>query len=123
MRATKSQIVSGVTDYIKNEILPKMDGQKAWQIMATVAVNAAAANSRLIDTVFANEFVKAALADDGSGAYDVSGVADALKSAMDQYGTFPLHLPPIPLISPGEITLTLSAADVDAIMRRIENAV
>ena len=123
MKATKSQIVSGVTEYLKAEILPKMDGQKALQIVATVAINAAAANSRMIDAVFANDFVKAALADDGSGLYDIGSVGDALKSAMDDYGNLPVHLPPIPLISPNEITLTLGVADVDAIMRRIENAV
>ena len=123
MKATKSQIVSGLTVYLKDEILPKMDGQKALQIVATVAINAAAANKKLIDAVFSNDFVKAAVCDDGNGLYDLNGVAEALKAAMDQFGNLPVHLPPIPLISPGEVVLTLSAADVDAIMRRIENAV
>ena len=59
MRVTKSQIVQGVADYIKEEILPKMDDGKAMQIIVSIGINAVAANERLIDSVFENDMVKA----------------------------------------------------------------
>ena len=122
MRVTKNQIIRGVSDYIKSEILPKMGDDKAVQIIATVAINAAAANEKLLDSVFSNEIIRTLLEDDGSGTYEIGGLADAMRGAMDQYGSLPVKLPPIPFVSGGGMTLRLNAEDVDAMRRRIEGA-
>jgi len=123
MKVSKSQIVHGLAGYIQDEILPKMGDDKAVQIMLSIAANAALANGRAVDAVFENGVVRALLEDDGAGAYEIGKVADAMRAAIEQYGSFPVTLPAIPLLSPREITLKLGAADVDAMRRRIENAV
>ena len=120
MRVTKSQIVRGVTDYIRDEILPKMEGSKALQIFGSVAVGAAAASGKTADALFKNEMVLSLLDDDGSGTYDISGLANAMRKAIETYGALPVQIPPIPLIAPREITLRLDASDVDAMRRMIE---
>ena len=122
MRISKTQIVSGITDYIRNEILPKMENDRAMQIIFTVAVNAACANGKLIDTIFDNSAVRSMLDDDGSGTYEISGILDSVRGAVSQYGGFPVTIPAIPLVSPREITLRLTGDDIDAIRRRIEGA-
>ena len=122
MRVTKSQIVRGVTDYIKSEILPKMNEDKAMQIAASIVINAAARNERMISSVMNHEIVRALLDDDGSGTYEIDGLADAMRDAVEQYGAFPVKVPPIPFISSHEITLRLNDEDVDAMRRRIESA-
>ena len=122
MRVSKGQIVRGVADYIQNEILPKMADDRAVQIMLSIAVNAAMANGKMVDAAMNNSMVRAMLEDDESGTYEIGGIADAMRAAIEQYGAFPITIPAIPLISPHEITLKLSAADVDAMRRRIENA-
>ena len=123
MRVSKSQIVHGVTGYIQDEILPKMGDDRAVQIIISIAVNAATANQRAVDMVMDNEIVKALLEDDGTGTYEIGGIADAMRTAIEQYGSFPVTFPAIPLISPHEITLRLGAGDVEAMRRRIENSV
>ena len=123
MRVSKAQIVHGITDYIQCEILPKMADDKAVQIITSIAVNAALANNKLVDAALNNEMVRAILEDDGSGMYEIGGIADAMRAAISQYGSFPVRVPAIPLVSPHEITLKLDAADVDAMRQRIENAV
>lgn len=123
MRVSKIQIVHGVTSFIQEEILPKMGDDRAVQIILSIAAHAAIANNRLVDTVLGNEIIKALLEDDGSGTYEVGGIADAMRAAVSQYGSFPVTIPAIPLISPHEMTLNLNADDVDALRRRIENAV
>ena len=47
---------------------------------------------------------------------------DWIRMSVDEYGAFPVSIPPIPLISPREITLRLSANDIMSIQRQIENA-
>lgn len=120
MRVSKNQIVKGVTDYVQSEIIPTMQGDKAVQIILSIAINAALANSKLTDSIFGNEIVRAMLDDDGTGTYDISGIVDSMRAAIAQYGSFPIQIPAIPLVSPREITVKLTAEDVDAMRRRIE---
>ena len=122
MRVSRTQIVKGVSDYIQSDILPKMDNDRAVQIILTIAVNAATANNKLVDSIFANDIVRSLIDDDGSGTYEIAGIADAMRKAIDQYGSFPVNIPAIPLVSPHEITLRLNADDIDAMKRRIESA-
>ena len=123
MRVSKAQIVHGITDYIQNEILPKMGDDKAVQIMLSITINAAMANDKLVSTVFNNDVVRALLEDDGSGTYEIGGIIDAMQTAIEQYGSFPVRVPAIPLLSPREITLKLDASDVGAMRRRIETSI
>lgn len=120
MRVTKSQIVHGVKDYIQNEILPQLGGSRSIQIIVSIGANALAANPRLLDAIFGNQLVQALLNDDGSGTYDLSGLVDAVEKSIREFGSFPLKVPAIPLISPNEFTLSLTAEDVAAMRRRIE---
>ena len=123
MRVTKSQIVHGVTDYIQSNILPQLGNGRGMQIIVSIGANAIAANHKMVDAVFDNQIVRAMLDDDGSGTYDLAGLVDAMTKSIQQFGTFPIQVPAIPLISPVEFTLSLSADDVDAMRSRIEGAV
>ena len=123
MRVTKSQIVHGVVDYIQSNILPQLGNGRGMQIIVSIGANAIAANHKMVDAVFDNQIVRAMLDDDGSGTYDLAGLVDAMTKSIQQFGSFPIQVPAIPLISPVEFTLSLSADDVDAMRSRIEGAV
>ena len=120
MRVSKSQIIQGVTDYIQSDILPQLAGARPMQIIVSIGANAITANHRITDALFENQIVRAVLNDDGSGTYDLSGLVDAMTKSIREFGSFPIKVPAIPLISPAEFTLSLSADDVAAMRRRIE---
>lgn len=120
MRVTKSQIVHGVIDYIQSDILPQMIGARSMQIIVSIGANAITTNHKLVDSVFDNSMVRTLLDDDGSGTYDLSGLVDAMTKSIRQYGNFPVKVPAIPLISPTEFTLSLTAEDIDSMRRKIE---
>ena len=122
MRVTKNQIVNGLAAYIQQEIMPKMDDDRALKILFSVAVNAIKANDRLIDKYLSNDIVRALIDDDGSGNYDIERLMAWIRTSVEEYGAFPVIVPPIPLVSPREITLRLGPADIIAIQRQIENA-
>lgn len=123
MRVTKAQIVHGITEYIQSDILPQMVGARSMQIIVSIGVNAIASNNKLVDEVFRNQIVLAMLDDDGSGTYELGGLVDAMTKSIRQYGNFPVQVPAIPLISPAGFTLTLTAEDIDAMRRKIEETV
>ena len=122
MRVTRNQIVNGLVAYIQQEIMPKMDDDRALKILFSVAVNAIKANDKLIDKYLSNDIVKALIDDDGSGNYDVERLMDWIRTSVEEYGAFSVIVPPIPLVSPREITLRLGPSDIIAIQRQIENA-
>lgn len=122
MRVTRNQIVNGLVAYIQQEIMPKMDDDRALKILFSVAVNAIKANDKLIDKYLSNDIVRALIDDDGSGNYDVERLMDWIRTSVEEYGAFPVIVPPIPLVSPREITLRLGPSDIIAIQRQIENA-
>ena len=122
MRVSKNQIVNGLTSYIQQEILPKMADDRALAILFSVAVNAIKSNEKLIDRYLSNDIIRALIDDDGSGSYNVERLMDWIQASVEEYGAFPVTVPPIPLISPREITLRLSASDIAAIQRHIETA-
>ena len=122
MRVTRNQIVNGLVAYIQQEIMPKMDDDRALKILFSVAVNAIKANDKLIEKYLSNDIVRALIDDDGSGNYDVERLMDWIRTSVEEYGAFPVIVPPIPLVSPREITLRLGPSDIIAIQRQIENA-
>ena len=122
MRVTKSQIVNGITAFVQQEIMPKMEDDRALKILFSVGVNAIKANDALIDKWLSNDIIRALIDDDRSGSYDVERLMDWIRASVEEYGSFPVTVPPIPLISPREITLKLGPADIAAIQRHIETA-
>ena len=123
MRVTKAQIVHGIVDYIQSDILPQMGGARSMQILVSIGANAIAANNKLVEEVFKNQMVMAMLADEGTGTYALSGLVDAMTKSIRQFGSFPVQVPAIPLISPTGFTLSLTAEDIDAMKRKIEGEV
>ena len=123
MRVTRNQIVNGITAFIQEEILPKMENDQALKILLSVAVNAIRANGKIVDKWLGNDIIRALIDDDGSGNYDIDRLMDWIRMSVEQYGAFPVAIPPIPLISPREITLKLGPSDIAAIKRQIEGTV
>lgn len=122
MRVTRNQIVNGLASYVQQEIMSRMDDDRALKILFSIGVNAIKANDRLIDKYMSNDIVRALIDDDGSGNYDIERLMDWIKSSVEEYGAFPVIVPPIPLVSPREITLKLGPSDIVAIQRQIESA-
>ena len=122
MRVTRNQIVNGITAYIRDEVLPKMEDDRALKILFSVAVNAIKANDKLVDKWLSNDLIRALIDDDGTGHYDLERLMTWIKSSVEEYGAFPVIVPPIPLVSPREITLRLGPSDITAIQRQIETS-
>ncbi len=121
MRVTKQQIVNGIAYYIENNVIPQVD-DKSTKILASIAIKSIQANEKLLDTVFANPVVKALLVEDESGTYEIDGLFRVVSESIGQYGSFPVEIPPIPLISPSVKTLSFDEKDISEMKRIIERS-
>ena len=122
MRVSKTQIKNGLTDFIRQEIIPVMGEDRAMRILLSVAVNALKANTAMLDRWLENDIARALIGDDGSGSYEIQPLMEWIRASVDEYGPLPVSIPPVPLISPKEITLRFGLADIDAIYRHIMSA-
>ena len=122
MRVTKAQIVNGLADYILEEIIPAMGEDPAMKILFSVAVHAFKANGALLDKYLSMDIIRTLIDDDGSGTYDIQPLADWLRTSIEECGPLPFTVPPVPLVSPREISLRLGPSDIAAILRHIKAA-
>lgn len=121
MRVTKDQIINGVISFVESDVIPKVD-DKATQIIASIAVKAVKANTKLVDSIFENQLVKTLLDVGEDGTYEIEGLFKSIEESVREFGAFPVELPAVPFISPTEKTLKFDAKDVSEIKRLIERS-
>jgi hypothetical protein len=121
MRVTKDQIINGVISFVETDVIPQVD-DKATQIIASIAVKAVKANTKLVDSIFENQLVKTLLDVGEDGTYEIEGLFKSIEESVREFGAFPVELPAVPFISPTEKTLKFDAKDVSEIKRLIERS-
>lgn len=122
MRVSKEQITNGMVEYIQTEVLPKMGDDRALKILFSVGMHAIKTNPAIIKKWLDNDIIKALLDDDGTGHYDIDQLMGWLQESVKEYGSFPVTVPPIPLLSPREITMQLGPTDIASIHQQIVTA-
>lgn len=120
MRVNKMQLINGILAYAESEVVPQV-GDKPTQIIVSVAIKSIRTNPALADLILGNQIIKALL-DENENGYEIDGLFTAMEESIRQYGPFPVVIPPIPIISPLEKTLTFSESDVAEMKRRIERS-
>lgn len=113
--ATKEQLVSAVVKFIENDLLPNI-GDRNTKFVLAMAKDALKDNPDLADGFLRSPLVSAMVAGDDS-EYDVKRLASVLKSVLSEYQSFPVTVPKIPLFSPQEKVLKITAEDIDSLMR------
>ena len=116
---TKDKLIAGLAEYIDRELIAKID-DRPLRIMIATAVATIQKNPNAADSIVSHPIVSAMLADDGSGHYDSRIFTQALKGSLDRHGNLSINIPPIPMLSPHGIVITLNADDVSKLEDYIE---
>lgn len=110
MNITKNQIVTGVIQYAKKEVINKITDRPMKMIIAA-AVSALELDPALADALLANDVISSILHKDGD-EYDLDDAFKIIEKTMTEYGEFPVTIPAIKFISPEPKELKFTAADV-----------
>lgn len=123
MKLTKKQIVDGLYQFVTDEVVPTMNGDKMAQFVLITAINFVKANSKLVDSIFANPMLNT-LKDDGGEYYVVDALFAAMEKAMGELGSLPIKVPIPGLFDSGsEKTLTFKSNDIAALRRYMEQQI
>ena len=117
MLIKKEDLINGVVKYIGAELIPQIGDRN------TKFVLAMAKDSLKQDNDLADEFLRSpmvsTLIKEQDGEYDISHFFTILKGVLAEYNSFPVTIPKIPLFSPVEKVLKITAEDVDKLMKYV----
>ena len=111
MNVTKNQIIQGVVRYAKGEVIPKMAGDKPFQMTITTIVAMLEMNPSIADPLLNNPMI-ATIMNVKDGYYDLDMFEKALNQSMTQFGELELTIPGIPFLSPKEKVLKFNQNDI-----------
>ena len=120
MTASLEQIAAGAAEYITREVAPNVPDQGLRIALGAFAFslrNNPAGLAKLLNSPAAQML----LAQDADG-YQVDGAINAIRESVQQNGPLTLTIPPVPLISREEKSLSFGPADIDKLRTYIERA-
>ena len=117
MMISKKRLVNGVIKFIEADLIPNI-GDRNMKFVLAMAKDGLKENPDLADDFLLSPMVSTLVAEE-DGEYDLTHLSTILKNVLSEYQSFPVTIPKIPLFSPVEKTLKISADDVDKLMKYI----
>lgn len=117
MMISKKQLINGVVKFIETELIPQI-GDRNTKFVLSMAKDSLREDNDLADSFLHSPMVST-LVKEENGEYDVSHFSTILKNVLSEYQSFPVTIPKIPLFSPTEKVLKITAEDVDKLMKYI----
>ncbi len=114
---SKKQLINGVVKFIETELIPQI-GDRNTKFVLSMAKDSLREDNDLADSFLHSPMVST-LVKEEDGEYDVSHFSTILKNVLSEYQSFPVTIPKIPLFSPTEKVLKITAEDVDKLMKYI----
>ena len=106
MEVTKAQLISGLTRFVRTEVLNKIT-DRPFKMMISAGLTALELRPEIADAYLENPMLKSK-----NGMYDVDFISEIAMRTTDDYGDFPLVIPGIPLVSPEEKVLRFTSEDI-----------
>lgn len=119
MLVTKEQLIDGVIKFINTDLIPQV-GDRNTKFVLAMAKDSLKEDSDLADDFLQSPMV-ASLIKKSNGEYDISHFSSILKNVLTEYNSFPVTIPKIPLFSPTEKVLKITAEDVDKLLKYISS--
>lgn len=112
---SKKNLVHGVVKFIENDLIPLI-GDRNTKFVLAMAKDSLKENNDLVDDFLHSPMV-ASLVKEEDGMYDITHFSSILKGVLADSQSFPITIPKIPLFSPTEKVLKITAEDVDKLMK------
>lgn len=114
---SKNKLVNGIVKFIETDLIPQI-GDRNTKFVLAMAKDSLKEDNDLADAFFDSPMVSS-LVSEQDGEYDIGHLSTILKSVLSEYQSFPVTIPKIPLFSPTEKILKITADDVDKLMKYI----
>lgn len=120
MEVKKEQIVRGVANYMRNEVIKGISSNNFQFILYTIAASMEV-NSETINKFLENPMVKVALVEK-NGMYDIDKAKMVLEDTLKNSGGFTITIPSVKFILPEEQEIKFVSSDVATLCDYIRKA-
>lgn len=121
MTVTREQVLRGLAEYITREVVPTISDIPIKLAAGALVYRLHNATGSIAPQIFDNPAVKFILAESADGI-DLDASLNGVMSSLQSYGNLVLTIPPIPLMSKQEHTLTFTSQDIDKLKQYIGGA-
>lgn len=116
---SKKKLVNAVTKFIENDLIPFV-GDRNTKFVLAMAKDSLKENCDLANAFLESPMV-ATLVKEEDGEYDISQLSTIMKSVLNEYESFPVTIPKIPLFSPTEKVLKITAEDIEKLLKYVQS--
>lgn len=117
MIVDKEQLINGVVKFIASDLIPQV-GDRNTKFVLSMAKDSLKENSELADEFLDSPMISSLIKKVGND-YDITNFSSILKGVLTEYQSLPVTIPKIPLFSPVEKVIKITAEDVDKLMSYI----
>lgn len=119
MKVTKKHIVDGVTEFISDTLMPKInDGQL--RFVLSMMKDTIKKKPEVMDTFLENPIISSSITEE-DGMYEIGHFVDTMRTILDDCECYPITVPEIPLFSPQKKIVKITASDFEALVNDIRN--
>lgn len=111
---SKKQIADALCKFIHNDLISDID-DKHLKFSLTMAKKALRENPDLLDHFLTSPIVSSVVKEQ-DGMYDVDMFAKTLKNVLNEYESYSIMIPKIPMFAPKDCMVKITSADVDKII-------
>ena len=115
---TKKQIADALIKFITTDLIGDIEDMHL-KFSLSMAKKALRENPDILDNFLESPIV-ASVIKETDGMYDVDMFAKTLRNVLNEYETYSIMIPKIPMFAPKDCIIKITAADVDKIMSYLE---
>lgn len=118
MMVPKKKLIHAVVKFIENDLIPFV-GDRNTKFVLAMAKDSLKENNDLADAFLESPMV-ATLVKEEDGEYDISQLSTIMKNVLNEYESFPVTIPKIPLFSPTEKVLKITSEDIEKLLKYVQ---
>ncbi|SEP79544.1 hypothetical protein SAMN04487977_101449 [Treponema bryantii] len=116
---TKKQIADALVKFIHNDLINDIDDKHS-KFSLCMAKKALRENQDILDYFLESPVVSSVIKEQ-DGMYDIDVFAKTLKNVLNEYDSYSITIPKIPMFAPKDCVIKITSADVDKIISYLSN--
>lgn len=111
---SKKNIAEAVAKFISNDLAQGADDRQM-KLVLCLAKETLIDNCDILDEFFENPLIRTVIHEE-DGLYDIKDFTAMLKKVLDDYGSYPVAVPKVPLLLSHEKTIRINSSDIEKIV-------
>lgn len=111
---SKKQIADAVAKFITNDLVQGID-DKQLKFVLCLTKQSLMDNPDVLDTFINNPMIESVFYEE-DGMYDIKDFVTMVKKVLDEYNSYPISVPKVPLLLSHDKYIRINSSDIDKIV-------